>query len=72
MRNRSGTRSRPDGIEERHRALNLGCGYGLALSSRELVTQLDHALLELVVALVELGRPLGVTPCVLTSSAVFK
>jgi hypothetical protein len=46
----------PDPIEERDGALDRGGGHGLALSSRELVTQLGHALLELVVARVELGH----------------
>jgi hypothetical protein len=33
----------PDGIEERHRALNRSSGHGLALDGGELVMQLGHA-----------------------------
>jgi hypothetical protein len=49
----------PDRIEERDRALNRGRGYGLALDSGKLVTQLGDTHLELLVALVELGEVLG-------------
>jgi hypothetical protein len=43
-----GTRRIPDRVEQRHRALDLGCRHGLALGGSELVTQLGHALLELI------------------------
>jgi hypothetical protein len=49
----------PDRIEERHVALDRGGGHGLALSSRELVTQLGHPLLELAGALLELSDACG-------------
>jgi hypothetical protein len=49
----------PDRIEERHGALDRGSGHDLALDGGEFVTQFGHALLELVVALVELGEALG-------------
>jgi hypothetical protein len=60
MRNRSGTRSRSQaGSKKRDRALDSGRGHAVALNG-ELVAQLGHALLELVVALVEFGQALGV------------
>ena len=41
-------------VEERDGALDLGRGHGLTLDGGEFVTQFGNALLELVVALVEL------------------
>jgi hypothetical protein len=49
----------PDRGAVRDHALSRRRGHGLALGGSELVTQLGHALLELVVALVELGQPRG-------------
>jgi hypothetical protein len=46
----------PDRLEQCHRAQDLGRGNHLVLDGGELVTQLNHALLELVVARVELGH----------------
>jgi hypothetical protein len=49
----------PDRIEERDSALDRCRGHSLTLDGGEFITQLCHALLKLVVALVELGQPLG-------------
>jgi len=49
----------PDWVEQCHRALNRGRGYGLALGSRELVSKLGDAQLELAGPLLEFGQPLG-------------
>ena len=43
----------PDGIEERHRALDRGCGHGLAVGGGEFVALLGQSLLELLGELVE-------------------
>jgi hypothetical protein len=43
----------PDRVEERDRALDRGRRHRLSLDGGELVTQLGHALLELVTALVD-------------------
>jgi hypothetical protein len=59
MRKRSGTSSRSQTGSKSDRALDLGCGHGFTLDGGKFVTQLRHALLELVVALVELSQALG-------------
>lgn len=49
----------PDRIESATAPLDRSRGHGLALDGHKLVTQLGHALLELVVALVEFGQAVG-------------
>jgi hypothetical protein len=51
-------RASRDRIEEHDSGLDLGRGHGHALDGGEFVTQLGHALLELVVAFIELGQAL--------------
>jgi hypothetical protein len=60
MRKRSGTSSRSQTGSNRATARWIwAAGTASRCAGGELVTQLGHALLELVVALVELGQPLG-------------